>query len=237
MEKIVEITDLEFSYPDRKSVLRDIGIHAFKGESVGIVGANGAGKTTLLFNLMGILQGSGSIRVCGLALGRKNRKEIRRRIGFVFQSPDDQLFSTTVFDDVAFGPLNAGLSPDDAGERVRKALAAVGMEGFEDRLPHHLSTGEKKRVAIASVLSMNPDILVMDEPTSDLDSGLRRKLIDLLGKIRKTTIIASHDLRLIVELCDRVYLLSSGTIQASGKPSSILSDREIMAAAGLEALL
>ena len=236
MEKIIEITDLEFSYPDRKPVLRDISIHVFEGESVGIVGANGAGKTTLLFNLMGILQGSGSIRVSGLKLGRKNLKEIRRRIGFVFQNPDDQLFSTTVFDDVAFGPLNAGLTPDAVRERVRRALAEVDIEGFEDRLPHHLSTGEKKRVAIASVLSMNPEILVMDEPTSDLDSGLRRKLIDLLGKIRKTTIIASHDLRMIVELCDRVYLLSRAAVQASGKPSHILSDDEIMTEAGLEAL-
>lgn len=236
MDKIIQIRNYEFSYPDKKSVLTDINVHVYEKETVGLVGANGAGKSTILLSVVGILEGKGDIVVSGLKPGGKNLKELREKIGFIFQNPDDQLFSTTVFDDVAFGPLNMDLSGDEVRRRVKKALGEVEMAGFEERLPHHLSIGEKKRIAIAAVLSMEPEILIIDEPSCSLDSGVRRKLMDLLGKFDTTAFIASHDLDLIANLCGRVYVLKSGRIIGEGKPGRVLTDEKLMLSAGLEPL-
>ncbi len=236
MTAAIDILDLHFSYPDGRNALRGIDLRIEQGESVGIIGPNGAGKTTLLLHLNGILQGTGEIAVFGLRIDKSSLKSIRKDVGVVFQDPDDQLFSSTVFDDVAFGPLNTGLSAEQASARTREALAEVGMAGFESSVPHHLSFGEKKRVSIATVLSMRPKILALDEPSSNLDPRQRRNLIQLLGSLRATKLIASHDLPLIFQLCDRTVLLNSGVIVADGTTTDIMHDRALLEANDLEAV-
>jgi cobalt/nickel transport system ATP-binding protein len=201
---------------------------------MGIIGPNGAGKTTLLLHLNGILTGRGAIDIGGLRVAKDHIKVIRRKVGVVFQDPDDQLFSATVFDDVAFGPLNMDLPPEETMSRTRAALRQVEMGEHERSSPHHLSFGEKKRVALATILSMEPEILVLDEPTSNLDPRQRRNLIGLLRNIRITKIIASHDLDMIAELCDRTAVLNHGRIIRVGQTGSILGDRQLMEANGLE---
>jgi cobalt/nickel transport system ATP-binding protein len=228
--EVIKIRNLTYGYPDGKIALKDVNIDILEGETVGIVGPNGAGKTTLLLHLNGILQGNScaGIDVLGMEINKRNIRAIRSKVGLVFQNPDDQLFSSTVFDDVAFGPLNLGLPPDEVRRRVQDALENVGMRGYEEKTPHHLSTGEKKKIAIATVLSLPCEILVLDEPTSNLDPKARRNLIHLLATLPQTKIIAGHDLDLVLKLCSRVIVLDGGAVAAAGAPREIFFDRKFM---------
>jgi len=230
----VEIRDLHYAYPDGTVALRGVNLLVEEGESVGIVGPNGAGKSTLLLHLNGILTGRGEIRIFGLPVEKKNLQEIRRRVGLVFQDPDDQLFSPTVYDDVAFGPMNMGLSRQEVAAAVDRALREVGLAGLEKRSAYHLSFGQKKRAAIATVLSMNPDLLVLDEPSSNLDPRARREFSELLQGMRITKIVVTHDLPFVFENCERVVVMDGGKVVADGEVFSILSDEEILKAHGLE---
>ena len=232
---IVEVRDLKFNYPDRTPALRGVSFRIRHGESVAIVGANGAGKSTLLLHLNGYLVPSeGQVRIGDFLLTRDTVQEVRRTVGMVFQDPDDQLFMSTVFDDVAFGPLNLGLTPDEISDRVEKALETVGVSHLKGRPPHRLSAGQKRRVAIASVLSMSPDILVMDEPSAGLDPRARTRLISLLQTFQHTKIIASHDLDMVVDVCDRTIVMHEGLIKADGPTREIFGNEELLAASFLE---
>lgn len=211
-EKAIEIRNLNYVYPDGTKALRDINLDVFIGESVGVIGPNGAGKTTLLLHLNGILKGTGKICVLDFEMNGKNLAQIREKVGLVFQDPENQLFMPTVFDDVSFGPINMMLPRAEIETSVNEALKEVGMLDSIKRPSHHLSFGEKKRVSIATVLSMKPQILVLDEPTSNLDPKGRRDIIKFLKGINKTKIIASHDLEMIAELCSRYVFLNKGMI-------------------------
>jgi cobalt/nickel transport system ATP-binding protein len=230
----IEMKGVRFAYPDGTLALDGIDLVVEEGESVGVVGPNGAGKSTLLLHLNGILRGGGEVSIFGLPVKKENLKEIRRRVGLVFQDPDDQLFSPTVFDDVAFGPVNMGLPVEEVKREVKRALAAVGMEGTEKRSAHHLSFGQQKRVSIATVLSMRPDLLVLDEPSSNLDPRARRELSELLQGLPITKVVVTHDLPFVFEICDRVVVLEGGKVAADGEAFSILSDEEMLARHGLE---
>ncbi len=232
---IVEVKQLRHVYPDSTVALAEVSFRIHHGESVAIIGANGAGKSTLLLHLNGYLAPtSGEIRIGDFPLTRQTLPEIRRTVGMVFQDPDDQLFMPTVFDDVAFGPLNLGFTQEQAGERVREVLAQVGAVHLLDKPPYHLSGGEKKRVAIATVLSMSPDILVMDEPTSGLDPFSRRQLIGLLRDFQHTRIFTSHDLDMVLELCERTIVLHQGAVRADGPTGEIFRDEALLAECRLE---
>ena len=233
MKSIIEIQNLSYSYSDGASALQGISLDVAEGEKLGIIGPNGAGKTTLLLHISGMLDGKGSLMMFGMDANKENIGGIRKKTGFVFQDPDDQLFSPTVFDDVAFGPLNMGLPKEEIEARVREALDEVEMTGFEQKLSHHLSAGEKKRIAIATVLSMKPEILLLDEPTANLDPGVRRHLIKLLSGFRVTMVIAGHDLDMIKQLCSRVVLLNRGRIVAEGAPPEMIGNRKLMEENGL----
>ena len=232
---IVEVKDLRHVYPDGTEALRSVSFRITHGESVAIIGANGAGKSTLLLHLNGYLATSqGSIRIGDFPLTHATLPEIRRTVGMVFQDPDDQLFMPTVFDDVAFGPLNLGLTGDEVEERVHEALARVGAGHLRDKPPYRLSGGEKKRVAIATVLAMSPDILVMDEPTSGLDPFARRQLMGLLKNFHHTRIFTSHDLDMVLELCERTIVLHEGEVRADGPTLDIFRDEALLGACRLE---
>ena len=232
---IVELKNVFFSYPDGTETLRGLSVRITHGESVGVVGANGAGKTTLLLHLNGYLMpASGTVTIGDLELSRRTRREIRKKVGMVFQNPDDQLFMPTVFDDVAFGPLNLGMEGEKVRERVHDALKTVGCLGLEHKPPHHLSSGQKSAVAIASVIAMQPDILVMDEPASSLDPRSRRQLIHLLRDFKHTKIVASHDLDFILDVCERCIVLQDGRVMGDGPSKSILSDRTLLENNNLE---
>jgi len=234
MNKVLEIEGLSYRYPVGGAwALQDISVVVCEGESVGLIGPNGAGKSTLLLHLNGIIQGDGKVTIFGLPVTKGNLKEIRSRVGLVFQDPDDQLFMPTVFDDVAFGPLNMGLTSAEVRRRVGEALEHAGIEGFERRVPHHMSGGEKRRVAIATVISMEPSLLVLDEPGADLDPRGRREFIELLNGLALTKIIASHDLDLIHKTCSRCIVLDGGRIVADGPSDQILSRRDLLEAHGL----
>jgi cobalt/nickel transport system ATP-binding protein len=233
MDKAVEIENLSFSYPDGQQGLTDINLVVNIGENLAVVGPNGAGKSTLLLHLNGILRGNSTVRIFGLPVEEKNLKEIRRKVGLVFQDPEDQLFSPTVFDDVAFGPINMGYSESEVKRRVTEALKWVGMSGYEQRSPHHLSVGEKKRIAIASVLSLTPELLILDEPTSNLDPRGKWSLIKLLRQLPKTKIVAAHDLELVNALCQRTIVLDGGKLVADDRTETILSDISLLRAHGL----
>jgi cobalt/nickel transport system ATP-binding protein len=233
MNKVIEIKDLSFNYPDGHQGLKSVDLNISAGENVAVIGANGAGKSTLLLHLNGILRGNSTVRICGLDVEEKSLKEIRKRVGLVFQDAEDQLFSLNVFDDVAFGPINMGYSESEVKQRVTQALDWVGMAGYEQRSPHHLSVGEKKRIAIATVLSLNPEILVIDEPTSNLDPRSKWSLIELLQQLPMTKIIATHDLELVKALCDRVLVMDEGRIVADGNKGDILDDVALLKAHGL----
>jgi len=234
-EKIIEIKNFSYSYPDGTKALSGINLDIYRGESVGIIGPNGAGKTTFLLQLNGILRGHGQIFVCGIEIKDRNLPAIRRRIGLVFQDPDAQLFMPTVLEDVAFGPLNMDLPKEEVNSLARAALSEVDMLDAKDRLAHHLSLGEKKRVSIATVLAMNPELLAMDEPTSNLDPKHRKNLITLINSLNHTKLIASHDLRLITDTCHRVIILDQGAIAADGKTEDILNNKELLNAYDLNA--
>jgi len=232
---IVEFRNVSYRYPDGTEALRDISFRVTHGESVGIVGANGAGKSTLLMHMNGsLLQSSGTVVIGDLRLDRRTRQEIRKKVGVVFQNPDDQLFMPTVLEDVAFGPLNLGLDTEDVMQRAQEALDTVGCWHLRDKPPHHLSGGQKSAVAIASVMAMHPDILVMDEPASNLDPKSRRSLINMLKGFRHSRIIASHDLDLVLDVCQRCIVVRDGSVAADGPSEAILSDKALMEENNLE---
>ena len=231
----LEVVSLSYHYPDGTAVLREAGFHIHPGERVALLGPNGAGKTTLVFHLNGIFRPeAGSVRVAGLPVEDENLMEIRRRVGIVFQDPDDQLFMPTVRQDVAFGPANYGVEGDELHDRVTDALAAVGMLHVADRPPHHLSLGQRRRVAVATVLAMRPEIVVLDEPSSNLDPASRRELADILTSLDITMLMVTHDLPYALELCSRALVMNDGSIIADGPTREVLSNRELMKANRLE---
>jgi cobalt/nickel transport system ATP-binding protein len=233
MDRAVEIENLSFYYPDGQQGLKDINLVVYPGENLAVIGPNGAGKSTLLLHLNGILRGNSIVKIFGLPVEEKNLKEIRRRVGLVFQDPEDQLFSPTVFDDVAFGPINMGYSESEVKQHVTEALNWVGMIGYEQRSPHHLSIGEKKKIAIATVLSLSPELLVLDEPSSNLDPRSKWSLIELLRQLPTTKIVAAHDLELVKALCQRTIILDKGKVVAEGDTTSIINDISLLKAHGL----
>ncbi|MDD5038560.1 MAG: energy-coupling factor ABC transporter ATP-binding protein [Dehalococcoidales bacterium] len=235
MDEAIRIEHLSFYYPDGRQALAEVNLTVHQGETVAIIGPNGAGKSTLLLHLNGILHSNGAMKVFGKPIDSKNLKWVRSRVGLVFQNPDDQLFSPTVFDDVAFGPINMGYPEAEVRQRVASALDWVGMAGYEPRSPHHLSIGEKRRIAIATVLSMSPQILVVDEPTSNLDPRGKWSLINLFKTLPMTKVIASHDLELVRTLCPRTIVLDRGQIIADGTTDLILADMPLLRAHGLAA--
>jgi cobalt/nickel transport system ATP-binding protein len=230
----VEITDLHFTYPDGVTALRGVSLTVGEGEKVALLGPNGAGKSTFLMHLNGILRGRGDIRIMGRPLGDDSIRQIRAQVGLVFEHPDDQLFSPTVLDDVAYGPLYMGLPREQVLWRARWALEQVGMLGFEERMPHRLSLGQKKRVAIATVLSMHPPILALDEPTSSLAPAARRELIHLLRDLPQTMIVSTHDIPMVRDLFPRTIVMDEGLVVADGDTEIILSDTALLEAHGLE---
>lgn len=232
---IVEVKELNYTYPDGTPALKGISFRITHGESVALVGANGAGKSTLLLHMNGCLYpASGTVRVGDVPLTKKTLENARRAVGMVFQDPDDQLFMPTVFDDVAFGPLNMGFPREEVEDRVEQALSIVGAAHLRNRPPYKLSGGEKRSVSIASVLSMSPEILVMDEPTSNLDPGSRRRLIELLKTFHHTKIIATHDLDLVLDLCERTIILHEGRVMADGPTMDLFSDEGLLSRCSLE---
>ena len=232
---IVQVEDLSYSYPDGTKALNGVSFLVTHGEPVAVVGANGAGKSTLLLHLNGYLTPqAGRVRIGDFPLTKETIKNIRKAVGMVFQNPDDQLFMPTVSDDVAFGPLNLGLPEEEVVRRVADALERVGVRELGDRPPYALSGGEKRSVAIATVLAMSPDILVMDEPSSNLDPGARRRLIDLLATFKHTKIIATHDLDLALELCQRTIVMRDGAVVADGPTTEVFSDEALLASCSLE---
>lgn len=231
----IDVTGVGFSYPDGTPALDGVTFHIGHGESVALVGANGAGKSTLLMHLNGFLMPQrGTVRVGDVPVTRDTLPEVRRAVGMLFQDPDDQLFSTSVADDVAFGPMNLGLPPTDIEARVSDALARVGAAHLRERPPYRLSGGEKRAVAIATVLAMSPSILVMDEPSSNLDPRARRRLIGLLASFEHTKIVATHDLDLALDLCERTMVMAEGRLVADGPTREIFSDAELLDRSGLE---
>ena len=233
-DALIDVHDLTYVYPDGTRALDRLSLHIEVGEAVGLVGPNGAGKSTFILHLNGTLRGEGLVRIHGVELDKHHIRDVRRMVGLVFQDPDDQLFMPTVFDDVAFGPLHLGLSEAEIRERVAASLAAVGCGGLEGKAPHHLSAGQKRAVAIATVLAMRPDILVMDEPSSNLDPRARRRLIERLASLEITKIIAGHDLDLILDLCPRTVVIDGGRIVADGPTAAIFEDEPLLLAHGLE---
>lgn len=232
----IEVDDLEFSYPDGMPALRGVSLRVDQGEKVALVGPNGAGKSTLLMHLNGIFRGEGTIRILGRALDDDSLREVRGLVGVLFPNPDDQLFSPTVLDDVAFGPLYMGLPREEVERRAREALAQVGMAGFEGRMPHRLSMGQKKRVAIATVLAMGTPVLALDEPTANLAPGARRELIELLHALPQTMLVSTHDLAMVSETFSRTVVMDEGRIVADGATADILGDAALLDAHGLEGI-
>jgi cobalt transport protein ATP-binding subunit len=230
----IEVERLSFAYPDGHPALHDVSFTVYPGEKVALVGPNGAGKSTLMLHLNGILHGQGVVRVCGMEVKEPNLGKVRAAVGLVFQSPDDQLFSPTVFDDVAFGPIYQGLPEQEVRARVGRALDAVGMGDYARRVSHHLSVGEKKRIAIATVLSMQPEALVLDEPTAGLDPRARRGLINLLRAMPQTILASTHDLPFVKELFPRTIIVDGGRIVADGATAGILGNAPLLEAHGLE---
>ncbi len=231
----LEVRDLGFAYPDGRQVLTGIDLLVEPGERVALLGPNGAGKTTLVLHLNGILTpGRGTVTVAGLEVRADTVQEVRRRVGVVFQDPDDQLFMPTVAEDVAFGPANLGLRDAELRARVDEALAAVGMAEYGDRPPHHLSFGQRRRVALATVLAMRPEVLVLDEPSSNLDPASRRELAEILRSLPVSVLMVTHDLLYALELCSRTVLLDDGRVVADGPTRTLLGDEELMSAHRLE---
>ena len=231
---ILSVENLHFHYPDGHKALQGVSLKLCEGDKVALVGPNGAGKSTLMLHLNGILNGEGDLSIAGMRIEPHNLPAIRAMVGLVFQNPDDQLFSPTVFEDVAFGPLHMGLPEEEVHTRVDQALEMVHMCEYRDRLSHHLSMGEKKRIAIATVLSMRPHILVLDEPSAGLDPRARRGLINLLRDLPITMLVSSHDLRMVHELFPRMVIMDEGQIVADGPTDELMRDEALLEAHGLE---
>ncbi|MGH4019017.1 MAG: energy-coupling factor ABC transporter ATP-binding protein [Pseudonocardiaceae bacterium] len=231
----MEVSELSFAYPDGRQALSGVSLRVEPGERVALLGPNGAGKTSLVLQLNGVLTpSSGTVRIGGLEVGRRTLAEVRRRVGVVFQDPDDQLFTPTVGRDVAFGPAHLGLRGAELDERVTEALSYVGLVEAADRPPHHLSLGERRRAAVATVLAMHPEVLVLDEPTSTLDPAARREFADLVKRLGMTTLLVTHDLPYALELCPRSVVLDHGRIVADGPTREVLADTGFMSAHRLE---
>jgi len=232
---VIAVRGLAYAYPDGHQALHGVDLRVERGERVALLGPNGAGKTTLILHLNGILTpGAGTVTVSGLPVAKPHLAEVRRRVGVVFQDPDDQLFMPTVGEDVAFGPANLGLRGDALDARVREALDAVGMAAPADRTPHHLSFGQRRRVAVATVLAMHPDLLVLDEPTSNLDPASRRELAEVLTGLDVTVLMVTHDLPYALQLCERAAILSDGVVVADGPTRALLADEPLLASHRLE---
>lgn len=235
---VLEADDVWFTYPDGTQALKGVSFRVFSGETVVLLGPSGAGKSTLLLHFAGILfPTSGSVYVCGERVSRRNVREVRRRVGFVFQNPESQLFCPTLWEDVAFGPINMGLPPDEVERRVRMALEAVGLLDYARKHPHHLSFGEKRRAALATVLSMDPEIYLFDEPTANLDpknaSYVVGKIVQL-SEEGKTVLVATHDINMLPQVASRVVVMSGGRVVSDGKPEEVLSDFKLIEEAGLQ---
>ena len=231
----VRITRLQYTYPDGTRALEDIDLDIRQGERVALVGASGAGKSTLLLHLNGILRGTGTVRILGQSVADGDLKFVRKQVGLVFQDPNDQLFCPTVYEDIAFGPLNLSAAPQEVSRKVEKALRDVRLDhSYGGRPAHHLSHGERKRVALATVLAMEPSILALDEPSSNLDPANRRNLIELIAALPATLILGTHDLEMVLALCSRTVVMDRGRIRADGETGRILSDAEVMERHGLE---
>ena len=231
----IRVHDLTFSYPDGRKAIDDVNLELAANESLGIVGPNGAGKTTLIHLIAGLHRAqSGGVEILGQRFGDRENTALRRHVGVVFQETEDQCFNPTVFEDVAFGPLNFGLQGKSIEERVADALRQVGLAGFEDRVPHHLSSGERRRVALAGVLSCEPSVLLLDEPTSGLDPRGRRELLELLGGMDQALLVASHDLEFVLRTCRRSILIDGGRVIADDPTAKLLADARALEQHGLE---
>lgn len=234
MTYAVEIRDLNYTYPDGTPALSGVTLAVEAGTAFGILGANGAGKSTLLLHLNGVLNANGAVKISGEAITKANVKDVRRRVGLVFQDPDDMLFMPSLADDVAFGPRNLGMTEEEVTSRVREALAAAGLSGHETRSPHHMSLGERRRASIAAALALKPDVLALDEPTANLDGRGRRELAALLRSLDGTKIVASHDLTFVRDTCSEVAVLAAGKVVASGPAEGILGREELLREYGLK---
>ncbi|MBN1213784.1 MAG: ABC transporter ATP-binding protein [candidate division Zixibacteria bacterium] len=230
----VEIKNLFFAYNDGPLVLKDISLMVQPGEKLGIIGPSGAGKSTLLLHLNGILQGRGNVRIGGVRIEKDNLKAVRRLVGLVFQNPDDQLFNPTVEEDVAFGPLNAGLEPEEVSRRVSEVLTRLRLAGFEKKVSHHLSYGERKRVALATVLAMDPKVVAFDEPFANLDPAMVGQLIDTIIELKSTVVVVSQSILPVCACCDRLAVLNEGEIIAVGDARKIAADRDLLKSCGLD---
>ena len=229
MKNYLQINDLNFSYPDGYEALKNINLEINKGDTLGVLGPNGAGKTTFILHLNGILGNlDDSIYINNLSINEDNLKKIREKVGIVFQDPDDQLFMPTVLEDVMFGPKNFGYTNEEAESKAIEALEKVKMKEFLNKPPHHLSFGQKRKVAIASVIAINPELIVLDEPSSNLDPASRRELIEILKNLDVTIILVTHDLPMALEICDESIILNNGEIKTRDKTYTILTNEEIM---------
>lgn len=234
MHHSIEVYNLSFTYPDGHQALKDVSLKIEPCEKVALVGPNGAGKSTLALHLNGILNGEGEVCVAGFPVTKENLGKVRASVGLVFQTPDDQLFSPTVYDDVAYGPMYLGLPQQEVQIRVAEALETVGLPGFAGRVSHHLSVGEKKRIAIATVLSMQPEVLVLDEPTAGLDPRARRSLINLLRDLPITMLASTHDMHMVRDLFPRMVIMDSGEIVADGPTEVLMENESLLTTHGLE---
>jgi cobalt/nickel transport system ATP-binding protein len=234
MSKAIEIENFTYKYPDGTAALSDISLNVEHGQKLALIGPNGAGKSTLLLVMAGFAKGTGKVFVDGLEVNDKNLKKIRTRLGCCMENPDDQLFMPTLFDDVAFGPLNMGLSPGQVKERVADELRTVGLTGMADKAPHHLSAGQKRAAAVATILAMSPKIITLDEPDGSLDPRNRNNLMKLLRSLTQTLIIATCNMNFAASIADRAVLLDNGRIIADGEAKEIMSDFELMTKHGLE---
>ena len=231
----IELRNVSYAYPDHTHALEDVSFSVMPGEAVALVGPSGAGKTTLMLSTVGFLTPQqGKILIMGKPITKKSLKDARKQVGLIFQNPDDQLFMPTLYDDVAFGLLNRGIEGEELDKRVRKALSDRGLAGYEDKFPGHLSGGQKRLASLAAVLVMEPEILLTDEPSSNLDPKSRRQLIEQLNSLENARIVASHDLEMVLDLCTRVLLLDKGKLIADGAPAEILANAQLMEDHNLE---